>query len=57
MIFEFGSFAIKGFAVRSLTNNAGLPVSIVALNHDPFVLKVVLNIYFSQCLILLFPGS
>ena len=43
IIFALGSFAKRVSAVRLFTNDAGLPVSIVALNNEPLVFSVVLR--------------
>ena len=43
MILALRSFANKVSAVRFLTNEAGHPVSIVALNNEPLVFGVVLR--------------
>ena len=43
IIFALGSLANSVSAVRLLTNEAGLPVSIVALNNEPLVFSVVLR--------------
>ena len=43
MIFALGSFCNRISAVRLLTNDAGLPVSMVALNREPLVFSIVLR--------------
>ena len=43
MILVLGSLANKVSVVRLLTNTAGLPVSMVALNIEPPVFRVVLR--------------
>ena len=40
MILALGSFATKVSAARLLTNEDGLPVSIVALNNEPLVFSL-----------------
>ena len=43
IIFALGSFCNRVSAVRLFTNDAGLPMSIVALNSEPLVFSVVLR--------------
>ena len=42
-ILALGSFCNKVSTVRLFTNDAGLPVSMVALNSEPLVFSVVLR--------------